>query len=138
MLIVFLKDCVNKQKLSLQKELDKACVENAKLWAKKLVLIEKTFCFYKKHCAFFSCELCLCKQLGILSEKKKKMFARKLASIENLERSKQGVFESVKPSNAFKVSESMANLFNSLFDLFSPSALAFFINIPQYSGLRLG
>ena len=48
------------------------------------------------------------------------MFARKLASIENLERLEQGASRGVELSDAIKVSEPMANLFDDLFDLFSP------------------
>ena len=96
--------CVDKQKLSLQKKIDKACTENVELQAEKLALMERTFWLYEKCHAFLFCELCLCKQLGVLSEKKKKMFARELAFIKNLKRLKQEAFENVKLSNAVKVS----------------------------------
>ena len=66
------------------------------------------------------------------------MFARDLASIKNLERSKQGVSGGVRLSDAIKASELIVNLLNDLFDLFSSSILAFFINIPQSFGPPLG
>ena len=43
-----LGDCVDRQKLSLQEELDEACAKNAKLHAKELSLIEKCFCLNEK------------------------------------------------------------------------------------------
>ena len=58
------------------------------------------------------------------------MFARELASIENLERSEQGVSGGVRSLNVIEAPELMANLFNSLFDSLSPLVLAFFVNIP--------
>ena len=66
------------------------------------------------------------------------MFVRELASIEDLERSKQRVSGGVRPSDAVKASELMVNSFDGLFDLFSPLVLAFFIDIPQSFGLLLG
>ena len=41
-------DCVDKQKLSLQEELDKACAKDAELRAKELLLFEKCSCFNEK------------------------------------------------------------------------------------------
>ena len=58
------------------------------------------------------------------------MFARELASIEDLERSKQEVSRGVGLSDAFKASELMINLFNDLFDLFSPLVLVSFVDFP--------
>ena len=138
MLIVYLEDRVDKQKLSLQKEFNKACAKDAKLQAEELALIERTSCLNKQPCAFLSYELCLRKQLGVLSEKKKKMFARELASIKNLERSEQGTSGGVRPSDAVKTSELIVNSFDGLFDSFSPLILAAFVDIPQSSGPPLG
>ena len=44
----FPEDCVDRQKLSLQEELDKACAENAELRAEELSLIEKCSCLNRK------------------------------------------------------------------------------------------
>ena len=41
-------DCVDRQKLSLQEELDKACAENVELRAEELSLIEKCSCLNEK------------------------------------------------------------------------------------------
>ena len=131
-------DCVNKQKLSLQKELDKACTENTELQAEELVLMEVIFCLYKECHTFFSCELCLPKQLGFLSEKEKDMFVRKLAFIEDLERSKQGACGGIGPPDVVEAFESTANSFDGLFDLFSPSVLASFVDISQSFRPSLG
>ena len=65
--------------------MDKACAEDAELRAKELVLIEKSLHLNEKRRVLLSCELHLCKQLGILGNKEKEMFARELASIEDLE-----------------------------------------------------
>ena len=43
-----LGDCVDRQKLSLQEELDKACAEATKLHEEELWLIEKCSCLNKK------------------------------------------------------------------------------------------
>ena len=51
------RDCVDRQKLSLQKKLDKACAEDAKLRAKELLLIEKCSCFNEKRWTLLLCEL---------------------------------------------------------------------------------
>ena len=50
-------DCINRQKLSLQEKLDKACAEDAELRAEELLLIEKCSHFNKKHWTFLSYEL---------------------------------------------------------------------------------
>ena len=92
--------------------------------------MKKTFHFHKKCLTFLFHKHCLCKQLDVLSEKKKKMFARELISIEDLERSKQGVFESTRALNVIETLESIDDLFNNLLNLLSPLALAFFVNIP--------
>ena len=66
------------------------------------------------------------------------MFARELAFIDDLERLEQEASKSVELSNAIKVSESMATLFDGMFDFFSLSILASFVDILQPSGLPLG
>ena len=95
------------------------------------MLIKTTFCLYKKHYASLFCKLCLYKQLGVLSEKVKKMLTRKLAFIENLKRLKQGVSGSVGALITIEAFELMANSFDGLFDSFSLLALTFFVNISQ-------
>ena len=110
--------------------LDKVCTEDAELRAEELVLMEGTSCHYEKRYTLFSHELCFCNQLSVQSKKEKKMFARELVSIENLERSEQGASGGIRLSDAIKASELMINLFDSLFDSFSPSVLAFFVDIP--------
>ena len=130
MLIVFLGDCINKQKLFLQEELNKACTENAELQAEKLALMEKTSCLYEKSCTLLFCKLYLHKQLGVLSEKEKKMFAGELASIKDLERLKHEVSEGVESLNAIKVSELIVNPFDNLFNLLSLLVLASVVDIP--------
>ena len=59
-----------------------ACAEDAELRAEELALIEKSLRLNEKGCTLLSCELRLCKQLGILGNKKKEMFAWELASIK--------------------------------------------------------
>ena len=76
--------------------------------------------------------------MGVLNKKKKEMFARELASIKDLERSEQGASEDVGLSDAVEVSEPIVNSFNSLFDSFPPSVLAFFLDISQFSRPPLG
>ena len=76
--------------------------------------------------------------MGFLSKKEKETFARKLASIKDLERSEQGASGGVRLSDAVKASEPMANSFNSLCDSFFPSVLAFFVDISQSSKPPLG
>ena len=100
--------------------------------------MERISCLHEKRHAFLSCKLCLRKQLDVLGEKEKKMFDIVLASIEDLKRLEQGVFESVRALNVIKASELMANPFDDLFNLFSLSTLASFTDIPQFSGLLLG
>ena len=57
------------------------------------------------------------------------MFARKLASIENLKRSEQEMFEGVRALNTIEKSKSITNSFDDLFNLFFPLALTFFVDI---------
>ena len=69
--------------------MDKARAEDAELQAEELALIEKSSRLNEKRCTLPSCELRLCKQLGILGNKEKKMFAQELASIKDLEEQEQ-------------------------------------------------
>ena len=57
------------------------------------------------------------------------MFAGELASIEDLERSKEEVFKGIGPLNAINTFELMVNFFDGLFDLFSLSIFASFVDI---------
>ena len=125
------------RKLSIQEELDKACAEDAELRAEKLALIEKSSRLNEKRRTLLFCELRLCKQLEILGNKEKEMFARELASIEDLEEQEQAAN---KTTVAAEIPEliSMVNPFSGLFDLLSPSVLAAFANIPQSSEMPLG
>ena len=66
------------------------------------------------------------------------MFARELASIEDLERSEQRASKGVGLSGTFKTSELMTNSFDSLYDSFSPLVLVFFIDNSQSFGPLLG
>ena len=50
----------------------------------------------------------------------KKIFARKLAFIKDLEMLEQGVPESVRSLNTIKAFKSISKLFDGLIDLFSP------------------
>ena len=125
------------KKLSIQEELDKARAKDAELRAEELALIEKSLRLNEKRCTLLSCELRLCKQLGILGNKKKEMFARELASIENLEEQEQAA---KKITVAAEIPEStlMVDPFSGLFDLFLPLVLAAFADIPQSSKMYLG
>ena len=80
---------MDNKKLSIQEELDKVCAEDAELRAEELALIEKSSGLNEKRCTLLSCELRLCKQLEILGNKEKEMFARELASIKNLKEQEQ-------------------------------------------------
>ena len=62
------EDGVDKQKLTLQKELDKAFAEDVELRAEELSLIEKCSCLNEKRWTLLLCELQLRKQLGVLGE----------------------------------------------------------------------
>ena len=117
--------------------MDKAHAEDAELRAEKLVLIEKSSRLNEKRRIFLSCELRLCKQLGILDNKEKEMFAQELASIKYLEEQEQAAN---KTTIAVEIPEStsMVDLFSGLFDLLLPSVLAVFANISQSSKMPLG
>ena len=97
-----------------------------------MVLIEKSLRLNEKHCTLLSCELRLCKQLGILGNKKKEMFALELASIKDLEEQEQAAN---KTTVAAEIPEliSMVDPFSGLFDLLLPLVLAAFANILQSS-----
>ena len=117
--------------------MDKACAEDAELRAEELRLIEKSSHLNEKRRTFLSCELCLRKQLGILGNKEKEMFARELASIEDLKEQEQAAN---KPTVAAEIPEltSIVDSFSGLFDLLLPLVLAAFANIPQSSEMSLG
>ena len=82
----FSGNCVDRQKLSLQKELNKTHPKDAKLYAEELSLIEKCSRFNEKRQTLLLRELCLHKQLSVLGEREKELFFQELASIEGLER----------------------------------------------------
>ena len=117
--------------------MDKARAEDAELQAEELVRREKSSRLNEKRCTFLSCELHLCKQLGILGNKEKEMFARELASIEDLEEQEQAAN---KTTVAAEISEltSIVDPFNGLFDSLLPLVLAAFADIPQSSKMPLG
>ena len=117
--------------------MDKAHAEDAELRAEELALIEKSSRLNEKRRTLLSCELCLCKQLGILGNKEKEMFARELASIKNLEEQEQAAN---KTTVAAEMPESTAIVdpFSGLFDLLLPSVLAAFADILQSSNMFLG
>ena len=117
--------------------MDKARAEDAELRAEELALIEKNSRFNEKRCTLLSCELRLCKQLGILGNKEKEMFARKLASIKDLKEQEQ-VANKTTVAAEIPESTSMVDPFSGLFDLLLPSVLAAFANIPQSSKMPLG
>ena len=121
----------------MQEELDKACAENAELQAKELALIEKSLRLNKKRHTLLYCELCFRKQLGILGNKEKEMFARELTSIKDLEEQEQAAN---KTTIAAEMPESTSTVdsFSGLFDLPSPLVLTAFANIPQSSEMPLG
>ena len=102
--------------------MDKACAENAELQAEELALIEKSLRFNEKHHTLLSCELCLCKQLGILGNKEKEMFAQELASIKDLKEQEQAANKTTIAAE-MPESISMVDLFSGLFDLLWPSIL---------------
>ena len=101
------------------------------------MLIEKSLCLNEKRYTLLSCELHLCKQLGILDNKEKEMFARKLASIKDLEEQEQAANKTTVAAE-IPESTSMIDLFSGLFDSLSPLVLAAFANIPQSSKMPLG
>ena len=128
-MLIRLEDCVDKKKLSIQEKLDKACAEDAELRAEELALIEKGSRLNKKRHSLISREFRLCKQLGILGNKEKEMFAWELASIEDLEEQEEAAN---KTTIAAEIPEltSMVDSFSGLFDSLLPSVLAAFADIP--------
>ena len=112
--------------------MDKARAEDVELRAEELVLIEKSLRLNEKRCTLLSCELCLCKQLGILGNKEKETFARELASIKDLEEQEQAAIKTTVVAEIPELT-SMVDPFSGLFDLLSPLVLAAFANIPQSS-----
>ena len=117
--------------------MDKACAEDAELRAKELALIKKSSRLNEKRCTLLSRELCLRKQLGILGNKEKEMFAQELASIKDLEEQEQAANKTTVAAE-IPESTSMVDLFSGLFDLLSPLVLAAFADIPQFSKMPLG
>ena len=117
--------------------MDKACTKDAELRAEELALIEKSLRLNEKRCTLLSCELHLCKQLGILGNKEKEMFARELISIKDLKEQERAANKTII---AAKIPEltSMVDPFNGLFDLLSPFVLAAFADILQSSKMSLG
>ena len=65
------------------------------------------------------------------------MFARELASIEDLEKHEQAANKTTVAAEMPELT-SMVNLFSGLFDLLLPSVLATFANILQSSKMPLG
>ena len=130
-------DCVDKKKLFIQEELDKARAEDVELRAEKLALIEKSSRLNEKRCTPLSRELRLCKQLGILGNKEKEIFAWELASIKNLKEQEQAANKSTIAAE-MPESISMVDSFSGLFDSLLPLVLAAFANIPQSSKMPLG
>ena len=117
--------------------MDKARAEDAELRAEELVLIEKSSRLNEKRCTLLSCELRLRKQLGILGNKEKEMFAQELASIEDLEEQEQAANKTTIAAE-IPESTSMVDPFSGLFDSLSPLVLAAFANIPQSFKMPLG
>ena len=117
--------------------MDKARAEDAELRAEELPLIEKSLHLNEKRCTLLSCKLRLRKQLGILGNKEKKMFARELTSIKDLEKQEQAANRTTVAA-VIPESTSMVDLFSGLFDLLLPLVLAAFANIPQSSKMPLG
>ena len=117
--------------------MDKACAEDAELRAEELTLIEKSLRLNEKRYTLLSRELRLRMQLKILGNKEKKMFARELASIKDLEEQEQAANKTTVAAEMPELT-SMINPFSGLFDSLLPSALAAFANIPQSSEMPLG
>ena len=117
--------------------MDKARAEDVELRAKGLALIEKSLRLNEKRHTLLSYELRFCKQLKILGNKEKKMFARELASIEDLEEQEQAAN---KTTVAAEMPEStlIVDSFSGLFDSLLPLVLAAFADIPQSSKMSLG
>ena len=117
--------------------MDKACAKDAELRAEVLALIEKSSRLNEKHCTLLFWELRLCKQLGILGNKEKEMFARELAFIKDLEKQERAANKTTIAAEMPELT-SMVDLFSGLFDLLLPLVLAAFANIPQSSKMPLG
>ena len=117
--------------------MDKACAEDAELRAEELALIEKSLRLNEEHCTLSSRELQLCKQLGILGNKEKEMFAQELASIEDLEEQEQAANKTTVAAEIPELT-SMVYPFSGLFDLLLPLVLVAFDNIPQSFKMPLG
>ena len=117
--------------------MDKARAEDVELQAEELALIEKGSRLNEKRRILLSRELRLCKQLGILGNKEKEMFARELASIEDLKEQEQAANKTTVAAE-IPESTSMVDPFSGLFDLFLPLVLAAFADIPQSSKMPLG
>ena len=117
--------------------MDKARAEVAELRAEELALIEKCSRLNEKRRTLLSCELHLCKQLGILGNKEKKMFARELASIEDLEEQEQAANKTTVAAE-IPESNSMVDPFSGLFDSLLSLVLAAFADIPQSFKMPLG
>ena len=117
--------------------MDKARAEDAKLRAEELTLIEKSLRLNEKRCTLLFCELRLCKQLGILGNKEKKMFAQKLASIKDLEKQERAANKTTIAAEMPELT-SMVDPFSGLFDLLLSLVLAAFANIPQSFEMPLG
>ena len=107
------------------------------MWAEELALIEKSLRLNEKRRILLSRELCLCKQLRILGNKEKEMFARELASIKDLEEQKQAANTTTVAAEILE-STSMVDPFSGLFDSLLLSVLAAFADIPQSSKMPLG
>ena len=117
--------------------MDKARAEDAELRTEELALIEKSSRLNEKRCTLLSCELHFCKQLGILGNKEKEMFARELASIEDLEEQERAANKTTIAAE-MPESTSIVDPFSGLFDLLLPLVLAAFADIPQSSKMPLG
>ena len=117
--------------------MDKAHAENAELRAEELALIEKSLRLNEKRCTLLSCELRLRKQLRILGNKEKEMFARELAIIKDLKEQERAANKTTIAAKMLE-STSMVDPFSSLFDSLLPSVLAAFANIPQSFKMPLG
>ena len=117
--------------------MDKARAEDAELQAEELMLIEKSSRLNEKRRTLLSCELRLRKQLGILDNKEKEMFARELASIKDLKEQEQAANKTTVAAEIPELT-SMVDPFSGLFDLLLSSVLAAFVDIPQSSKMRLG
>ena len=117
--------------------MDKARAEDAELRAEELALIEKSSRLNEKRRTLLSRELRLCKQLGILGNKEKEMFAQELASIEDLEEQEQATNKTTVAAEIPELT-SMVDPFSGLFDSLLPLVLAAFANILQSSKMPRG